>query len=71
MKNSWPSASSPPQADAPPTSFRVIPIHEPTIPVFQYFRWIEASMRTETVETIFLRGIERLFQRSQSEAEEW
>ena len=35
-KNSWPSASSPPQADAPPTSFGVIPIHEPIIPVFHY-----------------------------------
>jgi hypothetical protein len=29
-KNSWPSASSPPEADAPPTSFRVIN------PSFQY-----------------------------------
>ena len=35
-KNSWPSASSPLQADVPPTFFRAIPIHEPIIPVFPY-----------------------------------
>jgi hypothetical protein len=35
-KNSWPSASSPPEADAPPTSFRVISIHEPIIPVLHH-----------------------------------
>ena len=51
-KNSWPSASSPPQVDAPPTSFRVIPIHEPIIPLFQYSDWSEARFRT--VEKIFL-----------------
>ena len=34
--DSWPSASSPPQADAPPTSLKVIPIREPIIPSFQY-----------------------------------
>ena len=38
-KYSWLSASSPPQADAPPTSIRVIPIHEPIIPVFHYSSW--------------------------------
>ena len=34
-----PSASSPPQADAPQTSIRVIPIPEPIIPVFHYSSW--------------------------------
>jgi hypothetical protein len=35
-KYSWPSASSPPQADAPPTFIKVKAIHEPIIPVFHY-----------------------------------
>jgi len=44
-KNSWPSASSPPQEDAPPTSFRVIPIHEPIIPIFHYFNVLAGVKR--------------------------
>jgi hypothetical protein len=35
-KYSCPSASSPPQADAPQTFINVISIHEPIIPVFHY-----------------------------------
>jgi hypothetical protein len=34
--DSWPSASSPQHADAPPTSIRVIPIFKPIIPLFHY-----------------------------------
>jgi hypothetical protein len=69
-KNSWPSASSPPQADAPPTSFRVIPTHEPIIPVFHYSNILAAVKRTlEWSKILFSerRGIRATDQKTLSE----